>query len=207
AQAFDRKGVDYPRTEKTGEPSFTSNWLQNCTHELAGHIRQARELSKFHSTFIDSIFRHEHKGRIHSEIFQLRGNGGGTVSGRLAYGSPNLQQIPARNKEFGPRIRSLFLPDKQNWGSFDYSQQEPRLVVHFSSLVEGGYPGVDTLIKAYEDEDADFHQTVADMANIPRSQAKTINLGLFYGMGTNKLSRELGIPKEDAQEIILRYRD
>ena len=205
AQAFDRKGVDYPKTEKTGEPSFTANWLQNCQHELAGHIRQARELSKFHSTFIDSILKHQHKGRIHSDIFQLRGNGGGTVSGRLSYGNPNLQQIPARNKEFGPRIRSLFLPDKTHWGSFDYSQQEPRLVVHFSSLVEGGYPGTETLIKAYENEDADFHQTVADMANIPRSQAKTINLGLFYGMGTNKLSRELGIAKEDAQDIILRY--
>jgi DNA polymerase I len=116
---------------------------------------------------------------------------------------PNLQQIPARNKELGPRIRALFLPDsdQEQWGSFDYSQQEPRLVVHFASLIGEGYAGSKELIKAYEQEDADFHQAVADMASIPRSQAKTINLGIMYGMGINKLAKELGIPKVDAEAI------
>jgi DNA polymerase I-like protein with 3'-5' exonuclease and polymerase domains len=72
AQAFDKLKIEYPRTEKTQEASFTANWLQNNSQPIAQHIRQARELSKFHSTFIDSIFRHEHKGRIHSEINQLK---------------------------------------------------------------------------------------------------------------------------------------
>jgi len=206
ALAFDRLGIKYPLTEKTAEPSFTSNWLENCKEPLAQLIKEVREVNKFYSAFIDSILKHAHKGRIHAEINQLRGTNGGTVTGRLSYSSPNLQQIPARNKELGPLIRSLFLPDEGcKWGSFDYSQQEPRLVVHFASLIGEGSQGTQELIKAYEEEDADFHQTVAEMANIPRAQAKTINLGLFYGMGINKLSRELGISYEDAQTILQEY--
>ena len=59
---------------------------------------------------LDSILRYEHKGRIHAEINQLRNAGGGTVTGRFSYQNPNLQQIPARNKDLGPKIRSLFIP-------------------------------------------------------------------------------------------------
>ena len=80
AQVFDRMGVEYPRTEKTEEPSFTQNWLVNCDNPIAQLIREAREINKFHSTFIDSIQRYVHKGRIHSEINQLRSDQGGTVS-------------------------------------------------------------------------------------------------------------------------------
>ena len=204
AKAFDKLKIKYPLTEKTKEPSFTQNWLTNCEAPIAKLIREAREVNKFHSTFIDSIFKFEHNGRIHAEINQLRGDAGGTVSGRLSYAHPNLQQIPARNKDLGPRIRSLFLPDKRcKWASFDYSQQEPRLVVHYASSI--GFNGSEELIEAYQNENADFHQTVADMAGIPRSQAKTINLGIFYGMGKNKLSRELGIDKSQAETILREY--
>ena len=206
AKAFDALKVPYDRTEKTQAPSFTSNWLVNCPHPLAKLIREAREMNKFHSTFIDSIFKFEHKGRIHAEINQLKSDSGGTVSGRLSMSNPNLQQVPARNKEFGKQIRSLFLPDEgTKWGSFDYSQQEPRLVVHYASSVDSGFEGSFELIKAYETEDADFHQVVADMADIPRSQAKTINLGLFYGMGAAKLSRELGIDTDAAKVLLAEY--
>ena len=206
AQAFDRLGVEYPRTPNTGEPSFTQNWLVNCSNPIAQLVREAREINKFHSTFIDSILRYTHKGRIHSEINQLRSDQGGTVSGRLSYSNPNLQQIPARNKEFGDKIRSLFLPEEgRQWGSFDYSQQEPRLVAHYAASVNSQFTGADDFIKAYQDESADFHQLVADMAGIPRTQAKTINLGLFYGMGKAKLSRELGIDKDRAEKLLNQY--
>ena len=204
AKAFDKLGIKYPLTEKTKEPSFTANWLLNCEAPIAKLIREAREVHKFHATFIDSILKFQHKGRIHSEIHQLRGDGGGTVSGRLSYANPNLQQVPARNKELGTRIRSLFKPESGlQWGSFDYSQQEPRLVVHYASSI--GFPGSDKLIEAYEKENADFHQTVADMAQIPRSQAKTINLGIFYGMGARKLSNELGIQTDEAKLLLQEY--
>ena len=208
AQVFDRMGVDYPRTPKTGEPSFTQNWLVNCDNPIAQLIREAREINKFHSTFIDSIQRFVHKGKIHAEINQLRSDQGGTVSGRLSYSNPNLQQIPARNKEFGDKIRSLFLPEEgKQWGSFDYSQQEPRLVAHYAASVNANFSGADEFIKSYQDEEADFHQLVADMAGISRTQAKTINLGLFYGMGKNKLSKELGINKDEAEALLIKYND
>ena len=206
AKIFDRIGVDYSRTPKSGEPSFTTNWLANCEHPIAKLIKEAREINKFHSTFIDSIQRYVHKGRIHAEINQLRSDQGGTVSGRLSYANPNLQQIPARNKEFGDKIRSLFLPEEgKQWGSFDYSQQEPRLVAHYSSAIGQNLDGSDEFIQAYQDESADFHQIVADMAQISRTQAKTINLGLFYGMGKNKLSKELGISKDKAEILLNQY--
>ena len=204
AKAFDKLNIKYPLTEKTKEPSFTANWLLNCEYPIAKLIREAREVHKFHATFIDSILKYQHKGRIHSEIHQLKSDGGGTVSGRLSYSNPNLQQVPARNKELGTKIRSLFKPESGlKWGSFDYSQQEPRLVVHYAASI--GFPGADKLIEAYEKENADFHQTVADMAGIPRSQAKTINLGLFYGMGARKLSNELGIETEEAKLLLQDY--
>jgi len=206
AQAFDRIGVDYPRTPKTGEPSFTQNWLVNCDNPVAQLIREAREINKFHSTFIDSIQRYVHKGRIHSEINQLRSDQGGTVSGRLSYSNPNLQQIPARNKEYGNKIRSLFLPeDGRQWGSFDYSQQEPRLVAHYAASTNEEFTGAGEFIDSYQNDEADFHQIVADMAGISRTNAKTINLGLFYGMGKAKLARELGISKDAAENLLSKY--
>ena len=106
------------------------------------------------------------------------------MSGRLSMSNPNLQQIPARNKEFGPKIRGLFMPlEGHRWGSFDYSQQEPRLVVHYASSIGEGYEGSNELVEAYSNSSADFHQTVADLVGIDRKQAKTIGLGLMYGMG------------------------
>ena len=204
AQVFEKLRLPFDRTEKTNSPSFTKNFLQNHPHPLVKRIAQAREINKAHTTFIDTILKHNHKGRIHSEINQLRSDNGGTVTGRFSYSNPNLQQIPARNKDLGPRIRSLFVPEEgHRWGCFDYSQQEPRLVVHYAAL-QNLY-GVDEVLEAYNKGDADFHTIVADMAEIPRSQAKTINLGLFYGMGKNKLQAELGISKDKADDLFRQY--
>ena len=204
AKVFDKLGLPYERTVKTQAPSFTKNFLANHPHNVVKCIAKAREINKAHTTFIDTILKHSQKGRIHAEINQLRGDGGGTVTGRFSMNNPNLQQIPARNKELGPRIRSLFIPEEKcTWGCFDYNQQEPRLVVHYASL-QNLY-GVEEVVESYKNEDADFHKIVADMANIPRRQAKTINLGLFYGMGKNKLQAELGVSKLQAENLFRTY--
>ncbi len=204
AQVFEKLNLPFDRTEKTSAPSFTKNFLQNHPHPLVKQIAQAREINKAHTTFIDTILKHQHKGRIHAEINQLRSDNGGTVTGRFSYSNPNLQQIPSRNKELGPMIRSLFIPEEgHTWGCFDYSQQEPRLVVHYAAL--DNLYGVNDVIEAYKDNEADFHQIVAEMADIPRSQAKTINLGLFYGMGKNKLMAELGINEDKAKDLFKQY--
>ena len=204
AKVFDKLKLPYDRTEKTKAPSFTKNTLANHPHELVKKIASAREINKAHTTFIDTILKHTYKGRIHAEINQLRGDNGGTVTGRFSYSNPNLQQIPARNKNLGPRIRALFIPEEKcRWGCFDYNQQEPRLVVHYASLLN--IYGISEVVNAYERGDADFHSIVANIADIPRLQAKTINLGLFYGMGKNKLQAELGTNKEKADEIFKTY--
>ena len=205
-KVFQKLNLPYDLTAKTNSPSFTKNFLQNHHHPMVKLIARAREINKSHTTFIDTILKHQHKGRIHAEINQIRSDSGGTVTGRFSYNNPNLQQIPARNKELGPRIRSLFIPeDNCQWGCFDYSQQEPRLVTHYAAL--DNLYGVDEVLDAYNEGEADFHQIVSDMANIPRSQAKTINLGLFYGMGKNKLQAELGVSKENAEDLFRTYHD
>ena len=110
AKVFDKLSLPYERTAKTGAPSFTKNFLQEHKHPVVQMIAKAREINKAHTTFIDTILRYEHKGRIHADINQIRSDQGGTVTGRFSYSNPNLQQIPARNKDLGPLIRSLFLP-------------------------------------------------------------------------------------------------
>ena len=203
AKAFDAVKLPYDRTEK-GAPSFTKNFLATHPHELPKAIAHAREINKAHTTFIDTIIKHEHNGRIHADINQIRSDDGGTVTGRFSYSNPNLQQIPARNKDLGPKIRALFIPEKNHtWGCFDYSQQEPRIVVHFASLLK--LEGSQTIVDQYNAGEADFHQMIADMAGIERKQAKTINLGLMYGMGKNKLMAELGLMKEAAEDLIRTY--
>jgi len=203
ATAFDKLKIPYDRTDK-GAPSFTKNFLATHPAELPKLINEAREINKANTTFIDTILKHEHNGRIHAEINQIRSDQGGTVTGRFSYANPNLQQIPARHKHLGPLIRSLFIPEEKCiWGCFDYSQQEPRILVHFASLMK--LEGTGTIVDAYKDGSADFHQMIADMAGIERKQAKTINLGIMYGMGKNKLMAELGLLKDAAEKLLKTY--
>tara|TARA_R100000329_G_scaffold327_4_gene754 strand:+ start:4655 stop:6517 length:1863 start_codon:yes stop_codon:yes gene_type:complete len=205
AKVFDKLKLPYDQTA-TGAPSFTKNFLSQHPNEIAQAIAQAREINKAHTTFIDTILEHEHNGRIHADINQIRSDDGGTVTGRFSYSNPNLQQIPARSKKIGPLIRSLFLPEENCvWGAFDYSQQEPRIVVHYAALSQ--LQGVGDIVNAYREGDADFHQAVADMADINRKDAKTINLGLMYGMGKNKLMAELGLLVEQAEKLLKQYHE
>ena len=206
AKAFDQQGIRYERTLKSDQPKFDKNFLSTHKHPLAKMVVQAREFNKARTTFIDTILTHQHHGRIHADINQMRSDTGGTVTGRFSYSNPNLQQIPARNKDIGPLIRSIFVPDEGcKWGSFDYSQQEPRVLVHFAALTGGGLKGADEVIESYKTEDPDFHQAVADMAGIDRRTAKTINLGMMYGMGKGKLASELGLGKEDTEDLFAKF--
>ena len=205
AEVFEKLKLPYSRTEKTDSPSFTKNFISTHSHPVVRMIAEARKINKVSTTFIDTILSHEHKGRIHADINQIRSDDGGTVTGRFSYSNPNLQQIPARDPETGPLIRSLFIPEEGcKWGTFDYSQQEPRLVAHYA--LRFGLPSAQVIADSYlEDPTTDFHQIVADMAQIDRKEAKTINLGLFYGMGKAKLQNELNVTKEKSDELFLTY--
>ena len=211
AKSFDNLGIDYPKTQK-GAPSFTKLFLQEHSHPVAKLIVEARNLNKTSGTFINSIMKHCHAdGRIHSHINQLRSDDGGTVSGRISMRNPNLQQIPARDPIYGPMIRSLFLPEEnEQWAAIDFSQQEPRILVHYAHVygkTRGiALEGASEFVKAYNEKpETDFHSLVAEMASIPRKQAKTINLGLIYGMGVNKMSEELDIDVDEAKVLVKQY--
>ena len=211
AEVFKQCKIDYPQTEK-GNPSFTKNFLENHPHPIPKAIVQARMYNKARTTFLHTIKKYQHKGRIHASINQLRTDNGGTVTGRFSYSNPNLQQVPSKDSKeadlkVGSMIRGLFLPEEgEKWGSFDYSQQEPRLVVHYADKV--GLDGAEKLIQAYRsDKETDFHTIMAQIAKIERKVAKTINLGLFYGMGVGKLSDQLGIDPEEAREVIKQYNE
>jgi DNA polymerase I-like protein with 3'-5' exonuclease and polymerase domains len=202
---FDKLGEKYELTEKNKQAKISNTLMRESDNPLIQSISVAREYNKAHTTFIDSILKHQVDGRIHAEINQLKGEYGGTVSGRLSMNNPNLQQVPARNEAIGPKIRSLFLPEEgEKWASLDYSQQEPRLLVHYAQ--KHGLEGAETLIKFFH-EGKDFHQVTAEMAGISRKEAKTIGLGLMYGMGIAKLADSLDISPDQAKALKKKYND
>ena len=194
---------DYKVTPKSKMPQLPKDYLRKHSNKCLRMIAKAREYDKAVNTFIDGLLEYVHEDRIHADINQIRSDTGGTVTGRFSMSNPNLQQIPAKGY-IGGKMRELFIPEEGcKWGSFDYSQQEPRIVVHYA--IKLGLPGTESLKNEFDRDDADFHQIVADMANISRKQAKTINLGLFYGMGRIKLQRELGLDQRQAKELFNEY--
>ena len=194
---------DYKVTPKSKMPQLPKDYLKTHSNKCLRMIAKAREYDKAANTFVDGLLDYVHNDRIHADINQIRSDQGGTVTGRFSMSNPNLQQIPARGF-MGKKMREMFLPEEgHDWTSLDYSQQEPRIVVHYA--IKLGLPGTDELHKEFDKEDADFHQIVADMAKISRTQAKTINLGLFYGMGKLKLQKELGLDRVNARKLFDEY--
>ena len=211
-----QKITDYNKTPKSGLPQLPKDYLKTHKNRFLRMIVKARECDKAKNTFIEGLLEFVYKGRIHADINQIRSDEGGTVTGRFSMANPNLQQIPAKGR-IGKKMRELFIPEEGCvWGSFDYSQQEPRLVVHYAlntyiysddkkEVALNLIKSLETIEEAYKEKDVDFHQIVADMAKIPRITAKTINLGLFYGMGKIKLQKELKLDREAATKLFNTY--
>jgi len=215
---LDEKGE--PKTElvPSTTPKLPKDYLKTHKNHFLRMIVKARECDKAKNTFVEGLLDFVHEGRIHADINQIRSDQGGTVTGRFSMSNPNLQQIPSKGI-IGKKMRELFIPDEGCvWGSFDYSQQEPRIVVHYALTI---YPyknpnvempnnlreSLERIEKSYKTSDVDFHQVVADMAQIPRTTAKTINLGLFYGMGKIKLASELNLTKPQAHTLFNTYHE
>ena len=215
---LDEKGE--PKTElvPSTTPKLPKDYLKTHKNRFLRMIVKARECDKAKNTFVEGLLDFVHEGRIHADINQIRSDQGGTVTGRFSMSNPNLQQIPSKGI-IGKKMRELFIPDEGCvWGSFDYSQQEPRIVVHYALTL---YPyknpdiempnnlreSLERIEKSYKTSDVDFHQVVADMAQISRTTAKTINLGLFYGMGKIKLASELNLTKAQANTLFNTYHE
>jgi DNA polymerase I-like protein with 3'-5' exonuclease and polymerase domains len=205
-QFFQAEGVDYPRTPQTKVGSFKSDWMKAHDHWLPQRVSRARALNDLANKFIGNyILGATHLGRIHAEIHQLRDDEGGTRSYRFSYSNPPLQQMPSRDGQLAPLIRGVFEPELDcAWDSEDYSQQEPRLAVHFAAVCK--VAGYEAAVRYYsENDNADFHTMVSEMTGVPRKKAKIINLGLMYGMGLAKLAASLGVSLEEAEEMVEQY--
>jgi len=198
-----QKITNYEKTPKSGMPKLPKNYLKTHANRFLRMLSKAREADKAVNTFIEGLKGYVHNGRIHADINQIRSDDGGTVTGRFSMSNPNLQQIPAKGY-YGKKMRELFLPEEgHKWGSFDYSQQEPRIVVHYA--IKHGLSETQELADKFDSDKADFHEIVAQMANISRKQAKSINLGLFYGMGKGKLQAELNLDQTEAKKLFDTY--
>ena len=202
----ERNKIWFPQTQ-AGNPSFTGDFLSTSKEMFLTSVSEYRKVNKMRRDFIDKVcLKMNVNGRIHAQFHQLRKDSDGTRTGRFSSSNPNLQQIPARDEYWGPLIRSLFLPEKDNtWFRLDYNQQEPRMLVHYARL--RAIKGSKEACEAYHEKDADFHTMVAEMAGIKRKIAKTINLGIMYGMGTFKLGQMLGLNYNDATILLEKYHE
>lgn len=205
ARAFDALSITYPRT-KRGAPSFRQEWLEAHQSPVAAAIVKARKAQKMRDTFVVAyILEGNFEGRIYANFHQMKGDENGTVSGRFSSSSPNLQNIPTRDPDYGKPIRSCFIPDEGKlWWKLDWSQIEYRLIAHYAVLLN--MPGGKALADSYRnDPTIDYHKMVADMTGLPRPQAKNLNFGLAYGMGLKLLANKLKISPAEAEPILKQY--
>lgn len=178
-------GIHSPVRTKTGNESWGVDAMRRIQHPVVAAIQEFKNydaiLHKFlHGSLTDSIL---HDGRIHCTFSPNKREDGGTVTGRFACAKPNLQQIPARDKEFGhsygQAMRSLFLPEEGCMlGAFDYSQIEYLLLAHYAQGPQAEW------FREQANAGVDFHTVAMNMTGIPSRQVvKTFNYGVIYGMG------------------------
>jgi len=208
AEYFTAQGVEFPTTDK-GNPSITKEFLATCAHPIAQAINKFKKYEKAVRDFIEPVLRGG-RDRVYPELKIF----GAAATGRMSCAQPNTQQIPKRDEEIGSLVRSIYLPEEgEKWYSLDFSSQEPRLQIHFASLLNA--PKVDELVEAYkENPKYDLHKWTASLmfgvsesgvTKDQRNQAKTINLGLAYGMGVVKLATSMHIPVLHAQNLLNTY--
>lgn len=209
AKVFDELELEYPLTEK-GNPSFTKGFLETQDYEIVKVILEIKKLDKLKNVFIDSYLLESHiNGYIHCQFHPLRGDEYGTRSGRFSSSHPNLQNIPIRDKIFGPLLRSLFVPDENHvqWYKQDASQIEYRFLAHYavgtdSDLVRQKYK---------ENPETDYHQFTQDLikqqtnVELGRKPTKNINFGFIYGMGKPTLAKNLKVTKKKAEKLFEAY--
>ena len=209
AQALSERGLKFPSTPKTNKPSITKHWLEDhAGDELVDAIQAGRRVDTIINTFIDGhILGHAIDGRIHCEWHQLKGDDSGTIA-RLSSSEPNLQNLPARDKELGPLVRSIFLPEHdEDWHRLDLSQIEYRYLTHFAVGI-----GADLARQRYnEDRATDYHTLCGNFMGLDandshaRKKVKGINFCKVYGGGIAKLALVIGGSFKEAEAFDTKY--
>lgn len=203
---FDKLKIPYKwKKTATNQYSTDEDKLSELSeeHEIVRDILEHRKLSKLKSTYVDTLplLINPKTGRVHSSFNQAR-----AATGRLSSENPNLQNIPIKG-EAGKEIRKAFIPRNSEYIllSADYSQIELRLIAEISKEEAM----MDAFIKAQ-----DIHRaTAAKVYGVPydevtsdqRRNAKTVNFSILYGAGSTNISRQLGIPRNEAKELIDQY--
>jgi len=203
---FDKLAIPYRwRKTKTGQYSTDVEKLNELSveHDVVSDILEYRKYSKLKSTYVDALPQmiNPRSGRIHSSFNQAR-----AATGRLSSENPNLQNIPIKD-EAGREIRKAFVPrdDEHVLLASDYSQIELRLIAEISKD--------EAMLEAFLTGE-DIHRATAagvygvgidDVTPTQRRNAKTVNFSIIYGAGSTNLSRQLGISRGEARELIDKY--
>jgi len=204
-EQFAKYGIRVPETQK-GNWSFQRSFMETHQHwfpKMTNKIKRQWDLAdKFLEKF---IVRYNHGGRIYATINQFRSEYGGARSHRFSYSDPPLQQMPSRDDEYAPLIRSCFIPeDGQLWCSIDYKQQEYRLIVYIAERYRttGAAKAAD---RYRNDPNTDFHQYVSDITRLERRRAKDTNFAKAYGAGIAKFALMTGLDEEEARDVYNQY--
>jgi len=203
---FDKmKLIDKPKKTKTGQYATSEDILSYLAkdHEIIQHILDYRGLSKLKSTYVDALPNQVLKttGRVHTDYMQTV-----AATGRLSSNNPNLQNIPIRTAR-GREVRKAFVPRSDEYVllSADYSQIELRIIAALSKE--------ETMINAFRNGE-DIHASTAskvfnvalnDVTREQRSNAKTVNFGIIYGVSAFGLSNQTNLSRSEAKELIDTY--
>ena len=199
------KLVNKPKKTKTGQYSTSEDILSYLAndHEIIQHILDYRGLSKLKSTYVDALPTQvdDLTERVHTDYLQTV-----AATGRLSSNNPNLQNIPIRTQR-GRQVRRAFVPRNEGYTllAADYSQIELRIIAALSEE--------ETMISAFK-KGEDIHvSTASKVFNVPiinvtreqRSNAKTINFGIIYGVSAFGLSNQTNLSRSESKEIIETY--
>ena len=199
------KLVDKPKKTKTGQYSTAEDVLSGLAkeHEIVQNVLDYRGLAKLKSTYVDALPTQvlAQTGRVHTDYMQTV-----AATGRLSSNNPNLQNIPIRT-ERGRQVRKAFIPrDKDHTLlAADYSQIELRVIAALSEE--------ETMINAFKNGEDIHASTAAKVFNVPleevtreqRSNAKTVNFGIIYGVSAFGLSNQTNLSRSEAKELIDTY--
>ena len=199
------KLVDKPKKTKTGQYATGEDILSYLAkdHEIIRNIQEYRQYKKLQSTYVDALPNEVNPktNRIHTEYMQAV-----AATGRLSSNNPNLQNIPIRT-ERGRQVRKAFIPRDENYVllAADYSQIELRIIAALSEE--------ETMMNAFKNGEDIHASTAAKVFNVPldevtreqRSNAKTVNFGIIYGVSAFGLSNQTDLSRSEAKELIDTY--
>jgi DNA polymerase I-like protein with 3'-5' exonuclease and polymerase domains len=205
SEQFQKRGILIFRTAR-GNPSFSKEVMESYKEEFPRLIHKIKHDTELAEKFLlGYICEYAHKGRVYPTVNQFRSESGGARSHRFSYSDPPLQQMPSRDEEWAPLIRSCFEPeDGEEWCSIDYRQQEYRLIVYVAEKLRAR--GAKQAADMYRnDPNTDFHDYVASITRLERRRAKDVNFAVSYGAGVGKFALMTGMDETEAESTLKQY--